>query len=84
MPSSKSHPQTISIHESYSLREFRLRTGMGDFAFREARKDGLPVRKVGQKIFMLGSDWLEFLQQQPKNLRYAEKSKAADSSGDLS
>ena len=59
-------PGVISALEAYGVPEFRRRTGLGDYAWRQLRRR-LPVRRVGKKQFLLGSDWIAFLQQQPSN-----------------
>lgn len=46
---------------AYSLTAFTKATGLGRTALREARRQGLPVRRVGLRSWVLGSDWLEFL-----------------------
>jgi hypothetical protein len=55
--------QVIRADESYTVREFRARAGLRDFAFRECRQAGLRVIPVGRKRYVLGSDWIEFLRQ---------------------
>lgn len=54
-------PEVISAHEAYTVREFRLRAGLGDHAYRELRQDGFPIVKIGRKIYVRGVDWLEWL-----------------------
>lgn len=54
-------PGVIDRNHAYSVREFRRRTGLGDYAYAQARKAGLRVIKVGKKPYVLGSDWLDFL-----------------------
>jgi hypothetical protein len=55
-------PQVIAASESYTVPEFRRRTGLGDFAFRQVRRAGLRVVAVGKKRYVLGADWLQFLE----------------------
>jgi len=57
-------PGVIDRDAAYSLAEFRRRTGLGSYAFRQARTAGLRVVEVGRKRYVLGSDWLRFLEQQ--------------------
>lgn len=54
-------PQVIRADESYSVAEFKRRSGLGDYAFREVRRAGLRIISIGKKRFVLGADWLEFL-----------------------
>lgn len=55
----------IRAGEAYSIGTFRKITGMGDAAMRAARRGGLPIRKVGTRSYILGSDWLAYLERQP-------------------
>lgn len=59
-------PQVFAIRsdESLPLSEFMARTKMGRHAVRACRRQGLKVRKVGCRKFVLGSDWHEFLANQ--------------------
>ena len=52
---------TIRPDEIYRLDEFKLRSGLGDFAFRQARGDGLRVVAIGKKIFVRGLDFIEYV-----------------------
>jgi len=45
----------------YTFSEFKKVTGMGDGAVRTCRDAGLPVRYVGGRGWILGSDWSRFL-----------------------
>lgn len=55
----------IRAGEAYPLPIFKRLTGMGDAAMRAARKNGLPLKKVGTRTFILGADWLSYLERQP-------------------
>ena len=46
---------------AYPLSEFRRITKLGTAALRTARKNGLKVRRVGGRGFILGDDFVEFL-----------------------
>ena len=61
--SSKSSSGVIRSDESYTLREFCARMGLGPYALRQAREAGLIVRQVGKKRFVLGVDWLKFVSE---------------------
>jgi hypothetical protein len=68
-PKSKRHrqsPGVIRADECYTVREFRRRAGLGDFAWREIRKK-LRVVTIGRKQFVLGADWLRFLESQTQD-----------------
>ena len=54
-------PQVICFNDCYTVAEFRKRMGIGDFAMRKLRADGLHVVEVGRKRFIRGSDWYDFL-----------------------
>lgn len=57
-------PGVIRSDEVYTVREFKLRAGLGDFSYREIRAAGLRVRKVGRKLYVIGRDFLAFLDRQ--------------------
>ena len=46
--------------ETYTVAEFRRRAGLGDYAWRQVRRQ-MRVIRVGRKRFVLGSDWLAYL-----------------------
>jgi len=54
-------PEEVSVFGSYSIAEFRQRTGLSVSAWRAVRRKGLPVRRIGKRHFVLGLDWLLFL-----------------------
>lgn len=54
--------QTIESGVVYTLDDFRKRTGLGDFAMRQARRNGLIVHYTGVRGFVIGDDWIDFLQ----------------------
>lgn len=54
-------PGVVRADESYTAAEFRRRTGIGDFAFRSLRRDGLRIVAIGKKRFVRGTDWLAHL-----------------------
>lgn len=53
-------PGVIRAEESYTVAEFRRRTGLGDYAWRQVRRS-LRVVEVGKKRYILGADWLALL-----------------------
>ncbi|MDA1054535.1 MAG: hypothetical protein O3C40_29225 [Planctomycetota bacterium] len=57
-------PGVIRADEAYTVAEFRRRAALGDYAFREVRRAGLRIISIGKKRFILGRDWLEFLNTQ--------------------
>ncbi len=50
----------ISADGMYTLSEIRVRLGLGTYALREARRRGLPVRKIGRRCYVLGKDLLDY------------------------
>jgi len=50
----------ISADGMYTLAEIRRRLGLGIYAMREARRQGLPVRKIGRRSYVLGRDVLDY------------------------
>ena len=54
---------TIEGHVLYALPEFLRRVGWSRHALREARKRGLRVRYAARNGFILGRDFLEYLDQ---------------------
>ncbi len=55
---SEIHPDVM-----YPLQEFQERSGLGKAAMREARQKGLTVRKVGRRHFVLGKDFIAYVQE---------------------
>lgn len=53
--------EPIKAGEAYPLKVFQRISGLQDGALREARRNGLPVRRVGIRSYVLGEDWLNFL-----------------------
>ena len=49
---------------AYGLEEFKTRTTLGDAGLRNARRAGLKVRYAHNRGFILGSDWLNYLEDQ--------------------
>lgn len=55
-------PQTL-----YSLEEFKQVSGMGNWALRQARKAGLKMLKIGNRKFVKGQAFIDFLDTQNDN-----------------
>jgi len=65
---SKSKPAVagaINADCSYTKRQFLAATGLGLKSFRNAMRDGLPVKLAGRNYYVLGADWLAFLASRP-------------------
>jgi hypothetical protein len=54
----------IAKDRSYSLDDFKVRTGLGDAGLRNARRSGLTVRYAHNRAFIIGADWLRYLEDQ--------------------
>ncbi|QDT79189.1 hypothetical protein Mal35_26440 [Gimesia maris] len=58
-PTGQIEPQTL-----YSLEEFKQVSGMGNWALRQARKAGLKMLKIGNRKFVKGQAFIDFLDSQ--------------------
>jgi hypothetical protein len=56
----------INGNESYTVRQFIERTGLGASAVRHAEADGLRVVFVSRMKFIRGAAWLQFLESKEK------------------
>ena len=54
-------PGVVDAHAIYTLEEIRARLGLGKQAWRTARRQGLPVRRVGRRGYVRGSDVIDWL-----------------------
>ncbi len=64
--SSGSNPRKLGeIHPDvmYPLPEFQERSGLGKAAMREARQKGLKVRRVGRRHYVLGKDFIAYVEE---------------------
>ena len=52
---------TITAEATYTLAEFQKRTGLKEWALRQARRSGLKVIYLHGRGFLRGSDWLEYM-----------------------
>ena len=58
---SQDTPRTIEAGVVYGLDEFKKRSRFGNHAMRTACRNGLKVRYVGGRGFVLGDDFLAYL-----------------------
>lgn len=58
-PGEKIEPQSL-----YSLEEFKRVSGMGSWALRSARKAGLQMLQIGNRKYVKGSAFIEFIEAQ--------------------
>lgn len=54
----------VRSDEALTLRAFKARLEWSDSAVRSARRKGLIVRKCGKQRFVIGRDFLRFLEEQ--------------------
>lgn len=55
-------PGHISGDCLYTLSEIQERLKLGQHAMRQARRAGLPVRRIGRRAYVLGRDVMEFVE----------------------
>lgn len=53
----------IDERQAYSIGELMRRLGLGKSSLREARKNGLTLRRLGTRSFVLGRDVIAFLEK---------------------
>lgn len=56
--------RAIKRGEVYPLADFMRRAGLGRHAMRTARSKGLRVRRTGNRGYVVGDDWLDYLDGQ--------------------
>jgi hypothetical protein len=61
-------PGFIDRWSVYTIDEVKKRLRLGHHAWRTARSEGLPVRPVGRRKYVLGSDVLSWLETKPCDL----------------
>jgi hypothetical protein len=52
---------SIDLHALYRLDEVKARMGWRDAAFRAAVRAGLKVHRSGKRLYVLGSDLIDFV-----------------------
>lgn len=57
----------IEPHVLYPLEDLQARSGMGKTALRSARRAGLRVRYAGNRAFVLGSDFIKWLDENARD-----------------
>lgn len=60
-PSSPPADRCILPEALYTLAALSVRTGLGTFALRSARREGLRVFRVGGRAFVRGADFIEYV-----------------------
>jgi hypothetical protein len=59
----------IRTDEMYLVDEARRRLRIGQWAWRQWRRDGLVVLRVSGRAFVMGSDLIEFIQQRSRETK---------------
>lgn len=57
----KASAEPINLESLYRLDDFQKLTGLGRSAMRTARRNGLKVRRTGGRAYVLGRDFIEYL-----------------------
>lgn len=56
--------QPILPDALYPLRVFTAITGLGEYALRTARRNGMKIHRMGGRSFVFGADFIRFLRKQ--------------------
>ena len=62
--------ESIKRDEVLTLGEFRRRTGFARASMTGLYSSGLPVKRVGKRVFIRGGDWYAFLDRLPDNRQF--------------
>lgn len=65
MASATSHGE-IRADAAYTIDALEQRFGIGKGALRQARRQGLPVRRIGRRSYVLGRDVIQWLESTAK------------------
>ena len=57
----KNRPGSVVAEAIYTLPEIKARLDWSDSALREARRNGLPIHRVGKRGFISGSELIAFV-----------------------
>jgi hypothetical protein len=66
MPHAAPTLAAIRADEALTVPDFLSRTGLGQKSLRKAKAQGLPVRRIGRRCYIIGRDWLDYLARQGK------------------
>lgn len=59
------YPGIVTAGCVLTLEEFRRRMRMTQSALKAARRHGLPLKKIGKRLFIMGEDFVEYARAQP-------------------
>ena len=57
---------SIRADELLTTAEIRVRLDLGQAALRMARRNGLPIKKIGRRNYVLGEDVIAYFKQHAK------------------
>ena len=57
----------ISVLEVYPLRDFQRRSGLQDWAYKAAKRKGLETARIGNRVFVSGEAWANYVKTQGSN-----------------
>jgi len=60
---------TVSADEMLTLDAIKHRLGLGVHALRSARRNGLKVRRLGRRSYVLGKDLMDYIEKQGRLVR---------------
>lgn len=69
MPTSASETGSVRSDEMLPLDTVKSRLGLGKAAIRTARANGLLVRRIGRRSFVLGADLLAYTKKRGRVVR---------------
>ncbi len=64
MPHAAPTLAAIRADEALTVPDFLQRTGLGQKSLRRTKREGLPVRRIGRRCYIIGADWLAHLAKQ--------------------
>lgn len=62
MTNPPTHQGVVRQDDLYTLTEFKRRVGLSDGALRKARRSGLRVSYAHRRGYVLGRDWIDYVQ----------------------
>jgi len=74
-PTAKSHGE-IRADAMYTLDELKRRSQLGTAALRTARRNGLPVLRIGRRSYVSGGSFIQWPMRTPAESELAQKSPA--------